>query len=108
MSKVKLEEIIKITNGLNIITNAGVGIKDVKLAFDLALFKGEAEKLVKAFQEAMTAFKGTEEEKTKEGDTLLKREHEINLPEIKLSTFEGSSVEVPLIAFDYLRDYIKK
>ena len=43
MEKIQLEKMIKFTNGLNVITNAGVGIKDLELAYDVAVFKAEAE-----------------------------------------------------------------
>jgi hypothetical protein len=108
MSKLKLEEVIKITNGLNIISNAGVGIKDVVLAFEISMFKKDAEALVTSFQEAMQSAKGTEKAKENQGNELIQKEYEIQLPEIKLSAFADSKVEVPLIAFDYLREYITK
>ena len=103
----KLNQIIQLLNGLNIISNAGVSIKDVEAAFNMSLYKHEAQKLFDAFQEAS---KGMDEKKDnkKELEALLNKEYEIEVPTLNLELFKGSKVEIPLIAFDYLREFISK
>lgn len=108
MEKVKLSQIIKCNNGLNVVANANVGIKDLELALDISIFKAESEKLVKAFQEVAATIKGKEKEKEKELAALLEKEYEIAMPELTLSALKESKEEIPLIAFDYLHEFIKK
>lgn len=108
MEKIKLEQIIKYVNGLNIMTNAGVGIKDVEVAFDISLFKVEGTKLLESFQEVAKTVKGKEEEKEAKLRVLLDKEYEIELPAITLDLLKDSKEEIPLVVFDYLQGLIKK
>jgi len=108
MKKITLEKIIKYNNGLNVITNAGVGIKDVELSFDLSVFKAESLKLVTAFQDVVKELKGTDKEKEKEIEVLLQKEYAIEAPELKLSALKESEKEIPLVAFDFLHEFMTK
>ena len=108
MEKVKLEKIIKYNNGLNVITNAGVGIKDIELAYDISVFKSESEKLVKAFQEVAATVKGSEKKKDAEVAVLLQKEYEIEMPVLTIAALKESEKEIPLLAFDFLHEFIEK
>ena len=108
MEKITLEKIIKYNNGLNVITNAGVGIKDLELAYDISIFKSESEKLVKAFQEVAATIKGKEKEKADETQKLLDKEYEIEVPKLTIAALKESEKEIPLVAFDYLHEFITK
>lgn len=108
MEKITLEKIIKYNNGLNVITNAGVGIKDLELAYDISIFKSESEKLVKAFQEVAEGIKGKEKEKTEGVQKLLDKEYEIEVPKLTVATLKESEKEIPLVAFDYLHEFMTK
>lgn len=107
MEKITLEKIIKYNNGLNIISNAGVGIKDLELAFDISIFKAESEKLVKAFQETTTEIKDKEKKET-EIQKLLDKEYEMEVPKLTVATLKESTKEIPLVAFDYLHEFMTK
>lgn len=108
MEKVKLEKIIKYTNGLNILTNAGVGIKDIELAYDISVFKSESEKLVKAFQEIAKKEEGTDEKKEAAYAVLLAKEYSIAIPKLTVAALKESEKEIPLLAFDFLHEFMKK
>lgn len=108
MEKIKLEQIIKYNNGLNVITNAGVGIKNIELAYDISVFKSESEKLVKAFQEAAATIKGSEKKKDAEVAVLLNKEYEMELPTLSIAILQESEKEIPLLAFDFLHEFMKK
>jgi hypothetical protein len=108
MKKITLEKIIKFNNGLNVITNAGVGFKDIELSFDISVFKAESLKLVTAFQEVVKTLKGTDKEKEAEIEILLKKEYEINAPVLKLDAIKTSEKEIPLVAFDFLHEFMTK
>ena len=103
-----LNQIIRLYNGLNVITNAGVGIKDLQKAFDFSIYKAEADKLYKAFTEAASKAEGDEASKQKEMNELLTKEYEIEVPSISLDDFKDSQVEVPLVAMDYLQEFITR
>ena len=109
MEKITLEKIIKYNNGLNVITNAGVGIKDLELAYDISIFKSESEKLVKAFQEVAGEVKEKDEKKKTDAiQVLLDKEYEINVPKLTVATLKESEKEIPLVAFDYLHEFMTK
>lgn len=108
MKKITLEKIIKFNNGLNVITNAGVGFKDVELSFDISVFKAESLKLVTAFQEVVKTLKGTDKEKEKEIEVLLQKEYAIDTPVLKVSALKGTEKEIPLVAFDFLHEFMTK
>jgi len=108
MTTMTLGDILKVVGGLNILTNAGVGFKDVELSFAIAQFKSAAGKLNESLQEVLKGLEGTDEEKEVEVKVLLDKEYEIEMPEIKLSSLKESQKEIPLVAFDYLQDYITK
>lgn len=108
MEKFTLEKIIKYNNGLNVITNAGVGIKDLELAYDISIFKSESEKLVKAYQEVAKDIKGKDEAKAVELQKLLDKEYEISVPKLTIAALKESEKEIPLVAFDYLHEFITK
>ena len=108
MKTMTLGEILKVVGGLNILTNAGVGFKDVELSFGIAQFKAEAGKLNDSLQEVLKGLEGTDEEKNDEIKVLLDKEYEIELPTITLDNLKTSEKEIPLVAFDYLQEYIIK
>jgi len=109
MEKVTLEKIIKYNNGLNIVSNAGVGIKDIELAYDISIFKAESEKLVKAFQEVAGDVKEKDEKKKAAAvQVLLDKEYEIEMPKLTIEALKESTKEIPLVAFDYLHEFMTK
>ena len=108
MAKIALDRIVKFNNGLNVLSNAGVALKDVELSFSISVFKAESEKLVEAFQEVSKEVKGTDEEQQEQLQKLLQKEYEIELPVISLSVLKDTTKEIPLIAFDFLHEFIKK
>ena len=108
MEKIKLEKIIKFNNGLNVVTNAGVGIKDIELAYDISVFKSESEKLVKAFQEVAAEVKGSDKKKEAAIQVLLQKEYEIEMPVLTIAALKESAKEIPLLAFDFLHEFMKK
>ena len=108
MEKIKLEKIIKFNNGLNVVTNAGVGIKDIELAYDISVFKSESEKLVKAFQEVAAEVKGSDKKKEAAIQVLLQKEYEIGMPVLTIAALKESEKEIPLLAFDFLHEFMKK
>ena len=105
-TKATLQSLIKYNNGLNVLNQAGVSMKDVKLSYKLSIFKSETEKLIKAFQDAMKESKTDDKEKEKEIEELLKQEYELEVPRLSLAALEKSDKDIPLVAFDYLHEFI--
>jgi hypothetical protein len=108
MNNMTLGDIIKVTKGLNILANEGIGFKDVELSFALAQFKGESTKLQEALQEVVKGLTGTDEENNIALQGLLDKKHKIDMPSIKLSAMKEATKEIPLLAFDFLKDIIVK
>jgi len=106
--KITLDEIIKLNRGLNVLTNSGIGFKDIELSFELSLFKSESTKHIEAFQAVVKELKGTEEEKNTEVEVLLEKVYELKAPIITLKALKTSEKEIPLLAFDYLSEFITK
>lgn len=100
--KLTLQEIININNALTILSNNGVGFKDVKVSFSLALLKSDIVSIVDTF------VKVTNNDSEADTKSLLKTTHSIKVPEIILSIFETCSGDVPLIVFELLSKYITK
>lgn len=106
---IELGKIIKFLNGLNIITNAGASVKDVETAFNISIFKAEAQKLFEAFQAASASSTEQDEAKKKEElEKLLDKKYDIEMPVITLEMLKESKAEIPLLAFDYLGEFITK
>lgn len=108
MTKISLKNIIKLNRGLNILSNSNVGFKDVDLSFALSMFKSNSQKHIEAFQEVVKGLKGTEDEKNAEVQNLLKNEFELVVPVITLEAIKTSKNEIPLMAFDFLSEFITK
>ena len=106
--KLTLEKIIQLNRGLNVLANSGIGFKDVELSFELSLFKGASAKHIASFQEVVKTLEGTDEEKNKEMEVLTQKEYDLTAPIITLEALKTSEKEIPLLAFDYLTDFITK
>ncbi len=106
--KLSLEGIIKYNNGLNVLTNQGIGFKDVGLSLDLSLFKVASLPIITAYQEVVKTLKGEPEEIQAAQETLVKKEYKIEVPMIPIKALQGSSKEIPLVVFDFLNAFIVK
>lgn len=106
--KLTLESIIKYNNGLNLLTNQGIGFKDAGISLDLSLFKFASLPIITAYQEVVGTLKGTPEEKLKEQEKLVKKEYKIDVPVIPLETLKNASKEIPLVVFDFLHEFIER
>jgi len=103
-----LREIIKFNRGLNVLANSSIGFEDVDVSFELSMFKLNSKKHVTAFQEVVDGLTGTDAEKDKATEVLLDKEYELTAPKLTLKVIKTSVNEVPLLAFDYLAEFITK
>ena len=102
--KLTIGDLMGITAGLNTLSNSGVSFSSMKLSFELAKFKKDSQNTIEAFKEANDG----KEVKKEELDALLAEETELKFPKVTIKDLESATGDVPLLAFDYLIDYIEK